>query len=185
MTEISTSSGWNADRVADRKLEIQSIKDLIGFDKVMSLGFPTKELDKIPTAQLVMKISSFIHDFQPEEIFVPHPSDVHSDHQITYNSVISATKWFRALSVKRILAYETLSETGLDSLSPQKFVPNYYVNIEEDLHKKIEAFKIYESEIDEFPFPRSILAIESLARLRGTEVGFRAAEAFQLIREAH
>jgi hypothetical protein len=41
---------------------------------------------------------------------------------------------------------------------------------------------MYKSEIMNFPHPRSIKAIESLAMLRGTESGLKKAEAFQLIR---
>ena len=183
MTEIKTTSGWSKQRVAQRKLEINEINRLIGFDSVYQLHFQSKELDTIRLADIISKVSKAVLEFEPDEIFVPHPSDVHSDHKITYNAVISATKWFRNPTVRRILAYETLSETGVDPLSPQRFVPNYYVNIESDLNLKLEAIGIYSSEIGEFPFPRSAQAIEALARLRGAEAGFSAAEAFELIKE--
>jgi len=42
--------------------------------------------------------------------------------------------------------------------------------------------KLYQSELDEFPFPRSIDAIEALAKVRGVAAGFTAAEAFQLLK---
>ena len=41
---------------------------------------------------------------------------------------------------------------------------------------------MYKSEIMDFPHPRSIKAIESLALQRGTESALKKAEAFQLIR---
>lgn len=43
--------------------------------------------------------------------------------------------------------------------------------------------KDYKSELREFPHPRSIEAIEVLAKKRGSEVGLAYAEAFKLIRE--
>ena len=43
--------------------------------------------------------------------------------------------------------------------------------------------KIYNDEIHEHPFPRSIKLIKSLAELRGSESGFEYAEAFQSIYE--
>jgi hypothetical protein len=42
---------------------------------------------------------------------------------------------------------------------------------------------IYSSEMGNFPFPRSHEAIQALARIRGAVSGFKAAEAFELLRE--
>ena len=42
---------------------------------------------------------------------------------------------------------------------------------------------VYKSEIQPFPFPRSKETIESLAKIRGSESGFKAAESFNLIYE--
>jgi LmbE family N-acetylglucosaminyl deacetylase len=183
MTEISSDSGWSQERVTERKEEIKKITKLMEFDKTYHLGFQAKSLDRVPVDDIVSKISMIIQDFKPDEIFVPHPSDIHTDHKITYECVISASKWFRNPTVKRILAYETLSETGMDPMNVRKFSPNYYVNIERDLEKKMQAVQIYSSEIGDFPFPRSIIALDALAKIRGSEVGYKAAEAFELLKE--
>ena len=47
----------------------------------------------------------------------------------------------------------------------------------------MQAIKAYLSELREFPHPRSIEAIEALAKKRGSEIGVKYAEAFYLIRE--
>jgi len=47
----------------------------------------------------------------------------------------------------------------------------------------LEAVACYQSQLGEFPDPRSLEAVESLAKLRGSTMGARAAEAFMLIRE--
>ena len=57
------------------------------------------------------------------------------------------------------------------------------MNIFDHLDDKIEAMQIYESEIGEFPFPRSEKAIRSLAALRGSQSGYEAAEAFEQVYE--
>ena len=41
---------------------------------------------------------------------------------------------------------------------------------------------MYKGELRDWPHARSIKAIESLARYRGSTVGLKAAEAFQLVR---
>ena len=49
--------------------------------------------------------------------------------------------------------------------------------------KKIKAMEIYQFEIGKFPFPRSSKAIESQAKWRGTFIGAKAAEAFELLKQ--
>lgn len=43
--------------------------------------------------------------------------------------------------------------------------------------------KAYKSELREFPHPRSVDAIETLTKKRGSEIGIKYAESFYLIRE--
>jgi LmbE family N-acetylglucosaminyl deacetylase len=58
-----------------------------------------------------------------------------------------------------------------------------FIDIAEYLEKKKQAMAAYRSQLKEFPHPRSLQSVESLARVRGGTAGFPAAEAFQLIRE--
>jgi hypothetical protein len=51
------------------------------------------------------------------------------------------------------------------------------------MQQKLKIMAMYKSELGTFPFPRSVQAIQALAAYRGTASGFRAAEAFQLLRE--
>ena len=128
-------------------------------------------------------MSDAFKTFQPEEVFMPHPADVHTDHRFVFDAVSACVKWFRFPSVKRVLAYETLSETDFSLGTDQAFRPNVFVDIENFLSEKLRAIDIYASEVSEFPFPRSHEAIQSLARLRGAASGFKSAEAFELLRE--
>ena len=64
-----------------------------------------------------------------------------------------------------------------------KFFPNYYEDITNFINKKKNAIKIYKSEIKKFPFPRSNKAIEAQAKWRGTFIGSKAAEAFELLKQ--
>ena len=134
-------------------------------------------------SDLVAGISEAFRSFEPEEVFAPHPSDVHTDHRMVFDAAASCTKWFRYPSVKRVLAYETLSETDFGLGTDQGFRPNVFVDIEPYLDDKLRAMDIYESELGVFPFPRSHEAIRALAALRGAASGFKAAEAFELLRE--
>lgn len=183
VTGISTEYGWNPDQVKKRYDEIKRISGYFSFDEVYSLNLRPAQVDRLPMSELVTKISEVLQSFEPQEVFVPHPSDVHTDHRVVFRAVAACTKWFRCPSVRRVLAYETLSETDFGLGVDQGFRPNYFVNIQEFLDRKLEAMAVYESELSEFPFPRSYEALRALAALRGTTSGFKAAEAFQLLRE--
>lgn len=182
-TSISATPGFSDEKTKQRADEIKSITELFGFDAVFELNFPTTQLDRIPMSDLVTAISGVFKSFEPDEVFVPHPADVHTDHGVVFNAVAGCTKWFRYPSVKRVLAYETLSETDFGLGTSQGFRPNIFVNIESYLEDKLRAMDIYTSELGAFPFPRSHEAIQALATLRGAASGFKAAEAFELLRE--
>ena len=180
---ITSEAGWSDDKIKQRADEIKRVSVLFGFDSVFELNFPTTQLDQVSMSDLIAAISNVFKTFEPEEVFVPHPSDVHTDHRIVFDAVASCTKWFRYSSIKRVLAYETLSETDFGLGTNQAFRPNVFINIEPYLTDKLRAMDIYESELGEFPFPRSHEAIRALATLRGAASGFKAAEAFELLRE--
>jgi LmbE family N-acetylglucosaminyl deacetylase len=183
VTGISTANGWRQEQVDRRADEIKRVTAMFGFDHVFTLDFPTTQLDRIPVADLVGAFSGVFKAFQPEEVFVPHPSDVHTDHRAVFEAAAACTKWFRYPSVKRVLAYETLSETDFGLGTELGFRPNVFVDIAPYLEDKLKAMDIYTSEMAPFPFPRSHEALRALAKLRGAASGYQAAEAFQLLRE--
>jgi N-acetylglucosamine malate deacetylase 1 len=186
MTAITEKAGWTAERIQQRAGEIDRVREglQIAPRHLYALGFPTAELDRIPMSVLVKRISEVFSDFQPDEVLLPYPGDVHSDHRVTFDAASACTKWFRYPSVKRVLAYETPSETDF-GIDPRDlgFKPNVFVDIGGQLERKIELMQIYASEMGEFPFPRSEKALRALAQLRGSQAGFEAGEAFMLLRE--
>jgi hypothetical protein len=75
------------------------------------------------------------------------------------------------------------SETDFSLGTDLGFRPNVFVNIEPFFNEKLRAMEIYAPELGAFPFPRSHEAIRALATLRGATSGFKATEAFELLRE--
>lgn len=183
VTSISEAGGWSGTDVRRRAGEIERIRELVGFDELFALDFQTTQLDHVPMSDLVAKIAHAFRSFGPEEVFVPHPSDIHTDHRAAFTAAVSCTKWFRCPSVRRVLAYETLSETDFGISIEGGFRPNVFIDIEPYLETKLRCMDVYASELGPFPFPRSSEAIRSLAAVRGAASGFKAAEAFELLRE--
>ena len=67
--------------------------------------------------------------------------------------------------------------------SKDQFIPNMYVDISKFMNKKIKIMQVYKSEIMKGYKPRSLFAIDSLARYRGSSINSRYAEAFMLVYE--
>lgn len=185
VTAVSEQSGWTPERVRERDREIDRVTQLMGFAQVFNLRLPTGQLDQVPMWDLINQFASVFKSFEPELVLFPSAADAHTDHRVVSHAVVACTKWFRYPSVKRVLAYETISETGYGLGDEMIFSPNYFVDIGPYVERKLEVMATYHSEMGAFPFPRSAEAIRALATVRGAAAGFRAAEAFQLLRERH
>ena len=182
ITRPGSNLGWDNNRINQRNLEIKKIKELMGFDEVFKLQYESGSLDLVPLGNLINSISDIITRFKPEEVFLPHGGDVHSDHVIVNKAVISSSKSFRQPFIKRLISYETISETEFGLDRSRMFSPNLYIDITKFINQKIEALEIYKNEIGEFPFPRSKEALISLAKYRGTSSGMNYAEAFEILK---
>ncbi|QNF33809.1 PIG-L family deacetylase [Adhaeribacter swui] len=183
VTNIFEHQGFSKDRVLSRQIEIQKVAKELGVDQIIKLDFPTMSLSSSSIIQMVPKVSSVFNDFKPEIIYCHNRSDAHSDHRIIFDAVMACTKSFRYPFIKQVLMYETISETEFGpALLEKAFIPNYFIDISKFLNKKLDIMKIYESEIGEHPFPRSLKNIEALATYRGASVGVEYAESFQVIK---
>ena len=186
MTSITTESGWSTERINQRELEIDQVRQGLRITPhhFYPLSFPAAELDQFSMIRLVGEIANVFSSFEPDEVLLPNPGDAHSDHRVAFEAASACTKWFRYPSVKRVMTYETLSETEF-GLNPadNSFQPNLFVNISDHLDLKLTLLQTYHSELGEHPFPRSLDAVRALALLRGSQMGVQAAEAFQILRE--
>jgi len=185
ITSITSEAGWSPQKIFIRDQEIERVREGLSIspNNIFSLGFPAAQLDQIPSSQLIAKISTVFKQFQPQEVFLPHPGDIHTDHRITFEAVSACTKWFRYPSVQRIMTYETLSETNFEQyLTSSPFTPNLFIDVSNHLTQKLKLLEIYKSELGMHPFPRSLDAVRALALLRGSQRGVAAAEAFQIIK---
>lgn len=184
VTGINGKLGFSEQKIIERQKEIEEISKVYKFQDVLNLNLPTTKLDTVPVSDLVSKIFDYIYKIKSEIIFVNNKLDIHTDHKIVFQSVVSATKPFRANFIKKILMYETISETDiLTSPIESIFSPNVYIDISNYIEKKLKVMSIYKSEIMNYPLPRSLDSIKALARYRGSQIGVEYAEAFMLVRE--
>lgn len=156
----------------------------LGITKTFFLDFPAADLESVKRYELNSRIMDVINEVRPDEVYIPHIGDMQKDHQITVDACMVALRPKYFPQVKKILAYETLSETDWNLPNVNNaFIPNVFVNIEDTLEIKKKALEYYSLQVSSFPDSRSIEAVESLARYRGALMHWKAAEAFMLIRE--
>lgn len=184
VTDMRTEHGFSRTQFEQRQIEIRKVATMFGLTKIHNLGLPPAKIDTLPKYDLVAKIGKIVNCVSPEIIYLPFRGDVHTDHAIVFDAVVSCTKWFRYPYIRRVLCYETLSETDFD-LNPQmaKFTPNCFVDISLHIDRKIEIAQTYQEEMGQFPFPRSAEALRALAQVRGAACGSKAAESFIILRE--
>ena len=184
VTDIKESEGFNKSTIEKRKNEIDKVKRLFNFNSVSKLGLSTAKIDEYSMSSLIEKISSVINKVKPHIIYLPFKGDIHSDHKHVFNAAYSCTKSFRYPFIKIIYMMETLSETEFSlSTKDESFIPNVFVDISDYMDKKIEAIKVYKSEIGNHPFPRSEKNIRALATYRGATSSCDYAESFMLLKE--
>lgn len=174
---------WTKDFLEQRTKDIALVSQLMNFSNVYELNLPATRLDQFSASEIISKMSDIFKEFQPNIIYSPHRGDVHSDHKVIFDCVNACSKWFRYPSIEKLLAYETPSETEFNYKSNQLFHPNTFIDISLYLDKKLEVMSVYKTEIGDYPFPRSLETLSALAKWRGSNSGFMAAEAFQLLIE--
>ncbi len=164
--------------------ECKKADSFLGVKETIFMDFPAAMLEDIPRYQFNDAFINLVQKIRPEVVYLPHRGDMQLDHKMTVDAAMVALRPKYEHVVKKIFAYETLSETGWDIPNTiNEFIPILYNDISDFLDKKLEAMKIYGTQIATFPNARSVEGIRALAVTRGTNVSLAAAEAFEVIRE--
>lgn len=174
---------YSESRIKNVRNEATIAHKALGITKTIFLDFPAPELDTVPLSVIANDIFNCIKEFQSDTLFIPHRGDIHNDHRVVFNASLVASRPVNNCPVRRIFAYETLSETEwAPPFGDDAFIPDFFVNITDSFSDKVNSMKCYKSQLKEFPNPRSEKSLESLASLRGGSVGLQYAEAFMTIR---
>lgn len=168
------------DRVRD---EAKQAHNFLGVKETIFLDFPAINLDVVPAYKLSIAISKILNEKKIDTLFIPHRGDIHKDHRITFEASLVAARPINECTVKRIYAYETLSETEWAApFGDDMFIPTVFVDIKEFISHKLKAFSFFSTQIKKFPHSRSLEMLTILSNFRGATVGYENAEAFMLIR---
>ncbi len=158
---------------------------LLGVKETLFLELPAPALDQYPCYKIADAIAEVLKRLDVDTVYIPHRGDSHKDHRAIHEAALVACRPVPGAKVKRVYAYETLSETEWGEPIPSEvFVPNRFVAVSEsEFEMKLKAMSCFKSQLREFPSTRSLECIEALGKLRGATVGSMRAEAFEVIRE--
>ena len=189
VTVAIVTRGWEPlfpkSQVEQVRAEAGKANDILGVKSLRFMDLPVTKLSVMPKHELNAKFELLVDQEEPEEVFLPFFGDRHEDHRQVFDACMVALRpTAKRRYVKRILCYETVSETHWSAPYIEVvFSPQVWVDISEQLSVKLDAMRSYKSQLRPEPDARSLEALSSMAKWRGSVVGMAAAECFVLVRE--
>jgi LmbE family N-acetylglucosaminyl deacetylase len=163
--------------------QAEQAAEKMGAIELFLYKLPDNRLDTLPLLDIVKLMEELVAKLKPDLIYTHHPGDLNVDHGIVHRAVLTATRPLLGQCVREICAFEVPSSTewAFQQLQPS-FCPNVFVDVADTLEVKISALACYDTEVRQFPHPRSPEALRAAALRWGSVVGCQAGEAFELIR---
>ena len=162
---------FSEDNINTVRTEAQKAHAFLGIKETVFLDFPAPKLDQQPSYLMSIEISKVIQKFQ-------------IDHKMVFDAVLVAVRPRNNYTVKKVLAYETLSETEWGNpVASDMFIPTYFEEVNElYFEKKLKALSFFHSQMALFPASRSLEAVDALSKYRGATISKMRAEAFMVVR---
>ena len=153
---------------------------VLGIESVECIGLPDQHLDSVPIVEIITPIEKVVADFQPNIIYVHSGADINKDHKIVFDAALVALRP-KNVFIEEIYSFYIASATEWGY--PRTFNPDTWVGFDKEvMQKKLDAFACYETELCDYPHPRSLMAIENLAKTMGNQCCMDYAEVFETIR---
>jgi LmbE family N-acetylglucosaminyl deacetylase len=165
------------------KQDIQKAARILGVARTFHYEFPDNRFDTVPLLDVIKVVEEVKSIVLPAVVYTHHGGDLNVDHRIAFQAVLTACRPQPNEVVKTIYCFEVQSSTEWRAPTADGvFLPTVYFDISATLPIKLKAMEVYESELRDYPHPRSLRAIDLVARRNGVEVGIEAAERFFLLR---
>lgn len=184
-TGLTSRGEASSKELESLKNDARNAASVLGVTNVEFGDFPDNAMDSVPLLMVVKSVEEFLEKNPATIIYTHHMGDMNIDHEITCRAVLTAARPLPGVKELVILAGEINSSTEYAVPQMPNFAPTEYHDISNTLDKKIESMAKYQTELREWPHPRSLKAIKHQARNRGAQCGVNAAEAFITLRRIH
>ena len=149
--------------------EVREATQVLGIpqENLILFNYPVREFPSY-RQNILEDMVQLGNELKPALVLLPSTNDTHQDHQTI------SQEGFRAFKKTSIIGYE-MPYNNLN------FSTNLFVALEEaHIRKKTEALRCYKSQAHKtYATPDFVT---SLARVRGTQIGAKYAESFEIIR---
>ena len=156
----------------------------LGFQWGERFNFDDNAMDGYKLIEIVKVIEKVKSKYKPTLVYTHSNADLNIDHRVVSNAVLTAFRPQPKEKCKELRLFEVASATdyGHHKITGS-FAPNLFVNISDEWPSKVRALEAYGSELRDYPHSRSIEGIMNLAKLRGNQIGYELAEAFEVVRK--
>ena len=168
-----------------RKNEVKSAMEVLNVDDyhlVNDRPDNNRDLDAKPLHSLIEVIETTsnvsLEKIAPTMVAIPTIFSHHQDHVHVHHACIAALRPISTPVSNVVLSYEAPEHSRWSANGI--FEPNLFVEIDNEIDDKVEAFMKYESQVR--PGGRDADSIRNQARYRGQEVGKELCEAFYVHR---
>ncbi|MFP4486926.1 MAG: PIG-L deacetylase family protein [Campylobacterales bacterium] len=149
-------------------IECQKATRILGIENVKIMDFSVRQFPE-KRQEILERLIDIKKQFSPHEVLTPSRFDTHQDHLTITNEAI------RAFKMCTILGYE-LPWNCLELKT------DYFIELSsESINMKLKALNEYKSQSTKFYFQNGYLL--NYAKFRGSLIGVKYAEAFEVIRK--
>ena len=180
-TGLDARGRQTKDKHEDMTSSMKRSCKILGVKKYHIENFPDNQFDTIPLLMIIKTVEKYLEKYDPVAVYTHSTSELNIDHQIIHRAVITACRPTVFPNIKKLLCF-SVPETTINN-PDVRFMPNFYEILTADnMAKKISSLNQYESELREYPHPRSELGIMKIAERDGIEVNCEYAERFEIAR---
>lgn len=174
----------DTDQIKHRRTSSYLASKELGFQWAECYDFNDNAMDGYPLIEVVKAVEKSKSKYQPTLVYTHSGADLNVDHRVVANAVLIAFRPQPNEKCKELRLFEVASATDYGNKAiTGSFVPNLFINISHEWPSKVRALEAYSSEMRDYPHSRSIKGIENLAKLRGNQIGYELAEAFEVLRK--
>lgn len=184
-TKDYTAKGLSTEK--ERRAEIEKVAKLLKYDDY-EIAYPGGEyhlrLDQLPQKDLISRIENSgrisLDKIQPTIVATTHPADYNQDHRACAEAVFAATRpkpRAHKESPSIVLGYDSVATSQWANVPTRQ--SNFFIELSTaNLQTKINAMKLYKSQIRNGGHQRSVFGIKTIAQYRGFQAGVSLAEGY-------
>ncbi len=177
-------SRYPAEAAATLEKQARRAAEVVGLASLRLLALPDQRLDTVPLIELTQQLEAILDDIGPGVVYTHFPEDVNDDHRIVARCAWVACRPYRRQRLGMFAVFETPSSTEWAwPLPGTPLQPSLFVDVTDTIDVKVAAMECYETELRDYPHPRSSRALRERAAYWGSHIGRPAAEPFLVLRQ--